>query len=76
MIFRLALGFALAAMSALPFSVSGSATKTSHNQIRNGVIAYTVGNGEEHRFVVMTIRPDGTHNRTLLRPNRRSEGWT
>jgi Tol biopolymer transport system component len=49
---------------------SGAASKT----VRNGLIAYTVGNGDEDPYVVRTVKPNGTQNRTLLRPDRKFPG--
>ena len=59
-------GLAVAVLTA----PSGAASKT----VRNGLIAYTVGNGDEEPFVIKTIRPNGTQNRTLLRPDRKFPG--
>jgi Tol biopolymer transport system component len=38
----------------------------SATKLRNGLVAYTTGNGEEEPFAIWTIKPDGTGNRRLL----------
>ena len=35
-------------------------------KVRNGLIAYTTGNGDYYPFTIWTIRPDGTASRRLL----------
>ena len=40
----------------------------------NGLIAYTTGNGDETRYRVRTVRPDGTRGRVLLKANARFDG--
>ena len=39
--------------------------------VRNGLIAYATGNGEENPSAIWTIRPDGTGNRRLLKADTR-----
>jgi Tol biopolymer transport system component len=38
----------------------------SAKKVRNGLIAYTTGNGEEEPFAIWTIKRDGTASRRLL----------
>src|SRR4051794_208172 len=45
---------------AAPASIAAAA-------VRNGLIAYTVGGGEED-YVMRAIRPDGMHDRRLIAP--------
>jgi Tol biopolymer transport system component len=44
------------------------------NTVRNGLIAYTSGNGEEEPYGIWTIKPDATGNRQLLRAHSRFSG--
>ena len=43
----------------------------SAKTVRNGLVAYTTGNGEENPSAIWTIRPDGTGNRRLLNADSR-----
>jgi Tol biopolymer transport system component len=44
--------------------------RASAKKVRNGLIAYTTGNGEEEPFAIWTIKPGGTANRRLLHADR------
>jgi Tol biopolymer transport system component len=41
--------------------------------VRNGLIAYTTGNGEEDPWAIWTIKPDGTGGRRLLGPTNQAQ---
>ena len=43
----------------------------SAKSVRNGLVAYTTGNGEENPSAIWTINPDGTGNRRLLNADSR-----
>ena len=43
----------------------------SAKTVRNGLVAYTTGNGEENPSAIWTVRPDGTGNRRLLHADSR-----
>src|SRR3954452_24983581 len=60
---------AVAAVVAVPVVGSPIASATG---ARNGLIAYSTGNGEEVPHSIWMIRPDGTGNRRLLHAHRRS----
>ena len=40
----------------------------------NGLIAYTRGNGDEEQSRILTVRPDGSGSRVVLRSNARFDG--
>lgn len=44
------------------------------SKMRDGLIAYTTGNGEEEPYAIWTIHPDGTGNHRLLGADRRFQG--
>jgi Tol biopolymer transport system component len=60
---------AMAAILVLGAAIPASAGAKVHN----GLIAYTIGNGEEVPFAIWTIKSDGTDNRRLLHADSRYE---
>ena len=64
----------IAVMAAMLAGAVAVPTVANADKVRNGLIAYTTGNGEEERYTIWTIKPDGTANRRLLGADSRFEG--